>query len=132
MTCELSTMNNKLDSFSQCLIENTSCQSNNENKIFYILHENVKFLQKELLAKNNLIKSLVETKTAILKFVSFVTKNANESGKLHQEQNTFLSTKTFSSTGKLTTTAPANKQQKKECEMKWNERKYVLFYVITT
>ena len=34
MNWELSTMNNKLDAFSQCLIKNASCQSNNENKNF--------------------------------------------------------------------------------------------------
>ena len=34
MNCELSTINNKLDAFSQCLIKNASCQSNNENKNF--------------------------------------------------------------------------------------------------
>ena len=28
MNCELSTMNNKFDTFSQCLIKNASCQSN--------------------------------------------------------------------------------------------------------
>ena len=62
MKCELSTMNNKVDSFSQCHIKNTSCQSNNKNKNFETLQDNVKFLQKGLAAKNDLIKSLMETK----------------------------------------------------------------------
>ena len=86
MNCELSTINNKLDAFSQCLIKNASCQSNNENKNFETLQDNVKFLQKELAGKNDLIKSLMETQTAILEFVSNVRKNVNESGELHQEQ----------------------------------------------
>ena len=50
------------------------------------LQDNVKFLQKELAGKNDLIKSLMETQTAILEFVSSVRKNVNESGELHQEQ----------------------------------------------
>ena len=87
MNCELSTMNNKLDSFCEGLIKNASSQSNNENKIFETLQDNVKFLQKELAANNDLIKSLMETQTAILEFVSSVRKNVNESGELHQEQN---------------------------------------------
>ena len=44
-------------------------------------------MQKELAANNDLIKSLMETQTAILEFVSSVRKNVNESGELHQEQN---------------------------------------------
>ena len=64
-------------------------QSNNENKNFETLQDNVKFLQKEL--KNDLIRSLVETQTAILEFVSIV--DANESGKLHQEQQRFYQEK---------------------------------------
>ena len=48
--------------------KNASCQSNNEYKNFEILQDNVKFLQKELAARNDLIKSLMETQTAILEF----------------------------------------------------------------
>ena len=60
INCDLSAMNNKLDFFSQCLLKNASCQSNNENKDF----ETSRFLQQELVAKYNLIKSLMETQTA--------------------------------------------------------------------
>ena len=42
-------------------------------------------MQKELAAKNDLIKSLIETQSAILEFVSSVRKNVNESGELLQE-----------------------------------------------
>ena len=48
--------------------KNASCQSNNENKNFEILQDNVKLLQEELAARNDLIKSLMETQTAILEF----------------------------------------------------------------
>ena len=44
INCELSTMKSKLDGLSQCLIKNASCQSNNENKNFETLQDNVKFL----------------------------------------------------------------------------------------
>ena len=63
MKCELSAMNYK------CLLKSASCQSNNENKTFETLQDNVKFLQKEFAAKNDLIRSLIETQTAILEFV---------------------------------------------------------------
>ena len=63
MNCELSTMNKKLESFSQCFIKNASCQSNNENKHFENLQDDVNFLQKELAAKNDLTKKLMETQT---------------------------------------------------------------------
>ena len=81
MSCELSTMNNKLDSSSQCLIKNASYQSNNENKNFETLQDK---LAAKNPVKNDLIKSLMETQTAILEFVSSVRKNVNESGELHQ------------------------------------------------
>ena len=41
---------------------------------------------KEFAAKNDLIKSLMETQTGMLEFVSIVRKNVNESGELHQEE----------------------------------------------
>ena len=95
MNCELSTMNNKLDSLSQCVIKNAICQSNNENKNFETVQDNVKFLQKELTAKNDLIKSLMETQTAILEFVSSVWKNVSESGESRQEQTRFYQQKYY-------------------------------------
>ena len=39
INCDLSAMNNKLDFFSQCLLKNASCQSNNENKDFETLQD---------------------------------------------------------------------------------------------
>ena len=43
MSCELSAMNNKLDSFSQCLIKNATYQSNNQNKNVETLQDNANF-----------------------------------------------------------------------------------------
>ena len=50
-------------------------------------------MQKELAAKNDLIKSLIETQSAILEFVSSVRKNVNESGELLQEKTGFYQQK---------------------------------------
>ena len=95
MSCELSTMNNKLDSFSQCLIKNATYQSNNQNENFETLQDKAKFLQKELTAKSDLIKGLMETQTSILEFVLSVRKNVNESRELHQEQTRLYQKKHF-------------------------------------
>ena len=95
MSCELSAMNNKLDSFSQCLIKNATYQSNNQNKNVETLQDNAKFLKKELAAKSDLIKGLMETQTSILEFVLSVRKNVNESRELHQEQTHLYQQKHF-------------------------------------
>ena len=50
-------------------------------------------MQKELAAKNDLIKRLIETQSAILEFVSSVRKNVNESGELLQEKAGFYQQK---------------------------------------
>lgn len=52
-----------------------------------ILQNNVKCLQKELAAKNNLTKRFMEVQTDVLKFVLSFQKNATE--KLHKEQASF-------------------------------------------
>ena len=41
-----------------------------ESNSIEILKENIRFLQKELLAKNDLIKSLMETQTVVLESIS--------------------------------------------------------------
>ena len=41
-----------------------------ENNSIEILQENIRFLQKELLAKNDLIKSLMETQTVVLEAIT--------------------------------------------------------------
>ena len=41
-----------------------------ESSSIEILEENIRFLQKELLAKNNLIKSLMETQTVALEAIT--------------------------------------------------------------
>ena len=73
-------------------------------------------MQKELVAKNDLIKCLMETQTTVLEFVFSVWKNATESGKLHQKQVVslnksifiFLETHSNRSRHKQCTSAPNN------------------------
>ena len=62
--CELSDMNRKMESLTNGISNGFHCQSC-EN-----LKENLSFLQKELLAKDEFIKSLLETQTAILNSLS--------------------------------------------------------------
>ena len=52
-----------------------------ESNSIEILKENIRFLQKELLAKNDLIKSLMETQTVALESIS----NLKEKPKDQQE-----------------------------------------------
>ena len=62
--CKLSDMNRKMESLTNGILNGFHCQSC-EN-----LKENLSFLQKELLAKDEFIKSLLETQTAILNSLS--------------------------------------------------------------
>ena len=70
--CEISILNSKVDQFIESLketitkIEKLDSISNS----IKILQENIRFLQKELLAKNDLIKSLMETQTVALEAIT--------------------------------------------------------------
>ena len=60
-----------------------------------ILQNNVKCLQKELAAKNNLTKHFVEIETDVFKFVSSIQKNATEKlckdrASFHQQNHSHL------------------------------------------
>ena len=59
--CEISILNSKVDQFIESLKERITKIEKRESSSIEILQENIHFLQKELLAKNNLIKSLMET-----------------------------------------------------------------------
>ena len=64
--CEISILNSKVDSFIESLKETIVKMEKRENNKMEILQENIRFLQRELLAKNDLIKSLMETQTIAL------------------------------------------------------------------
>ena len=67
--CEISILNSKVDHFIESLKETTKMEKRESSRI-EILQENIHFLQKELLAKNDLIKSLMETQTIALEAIT--------------------------------------------------------------
>ena len=67
--CEISVLNSKVDQFIESLKETTKTEKLESSSI-EILQENIRFLQKEFLAKNDLIKSLMETQTVALEAIT--------------------------------------------------------------
>ena len=66
MKCELSTMSSKIDSLSEFV--NTKINNlNDQQKILETLRENIKLLQMELQTKNDIIKNLLDTQSAVFK-----------------------------------------------------------------
>ena len=68
--CEISIRNSKVDQFVESLKETITKIEKRESSSIEILQQNIRFLQKELLAKNDLIKSLTETETVALEAVT--------------------------------------------------------------
>ena len=68
--CEISILNSKVDQFIESLKETVTKIEKRESSSIEILQENIRFLQKELLAKNELIKSLMETQTVALEAIT--------------------------------------------------------------
>ena len=58
---EISILKSKVDKFVESLKETITKIEKCESSSIEILQENIRFLQKELLAKNDLIKALMET-----------------------------------------------------------------------
>ena len=65
--CEISILNSKVDLFFESLKETITKIEKRESNNIEILQENIRFLQKELLANNDLIKSPMETQTVALR-----------------------------------------------------------------
>ena len=61
--CELSTLHNKIDRFMEAFNKTIS---KFETKPYKILQDNIEFLQKEINSKDEIIKTLMETQTAVL------------------------------------------------------------------
>ena len=61
--CALSTLHNKIDRFMETFNKTIS---NFETKPYEILQDNIEFLQNELRSKDEIIKTLMETQTAVL------------------------------------------------------------------
>ena len=79
--CEISILNNKVDLFIDSLKETITKIEKRESNNIEILQENSRFLHKELLAKNDLIKSLMETQTVALEVIT----NLKEKPQAQQE-----------------------------------------------
>ena len=63
VSCKLSTLHNKIDRFMETFNKTIS---NFETKPYEILQDNIEFLQNELRSKDEIIKTLMETQTAVL------------------------------------------------------------------
>ena len=68
--CEISILNSKVDLFIDSLKQTITKIEKRERNNIEILQENIHFLQKELLAKNDSIKSLMETQTVSLEAIT--------------------------------------------------------------
>ena len=68
--CEISILKSKIDQFIESLKETTTKIEKRESSSIEIIQENIRVLQKELLEKNDLIKSLMETQTFALEAIT--------------------------------------------------------------
>ena len=66
VSCETSMINAKLTSFCEHINKKISNLNHCEDKHLESLQDNISFLQKELLMKNEIIKSLTETQTVVV------------------------------------------------------------------
>ena len=78
--CEISILNNKFDQFIESLKETTTKIEKRRSNSIEILQENIPFLQKEVLAKNDLIKSLMETQAVALEAVTNLKEKPQDQG----------------------------------------------------
>ena len=74
--CEISILNSKVDQFIESLKETNKIEKRESSSI-EILQQNIRFLQKELLAKNDLIKSLMETQAVALEAITNLKQKIN-------------------------------------------------------
>ena len=68
--CEISILNSKIDQFIESLKETITKIEKRESNSIEILQGNICVLQKELLANNDIIKSLMETQTVALEAIT--------------------------------------------------------------
>ena len=61
--CEISSLDSKVDLFIESLKETITKVEKSDNNNMEILEESTRFLQKNLLAKSDIIKSLTKTQT---------------------------------------------------------------------
>ena len=63
LDCEISSLNSKVDLFIESLKETITKVEKSDNSNMEILQESIRFLQKNLLAKSDITKSLTKTQT---------------------------------------------------------------------
>ena len=73
VNCELSILRNQIESFT----DHTKMSRGHENRNIDALHKNIAFLQNELTEKNKIIKSLMETQTAVLDVMTDLRQQPN-------------------------------------------------------
>ena len=76
--CEILILNSKVDQFTELLKETITKIETCESNSIDILQENICFLQKELLAKNDLTKSMLETQTVALEAITNLKKTPQD------------------------------------------------------
>ena len=96
VSCEISMINAKLTSFCEYINKTISNLNHCKNKYLESLQDNISFLQKELLMKSEIIKSLTETQTVVLDTIStsqrMLTANKSSSDAPETPRNTTLVT----------------------------------------
>ena len=92
VSCEISMIHAKLTFFCKHINKKLSNLNHREDKYLESFQDNISFLQKELLMKNEIIKSLTETQTVVLDTIStsqrMLTANKNSSDKPETPSNT--------------------------------------------
>ena len=92
MKCESSTVSSKIDSLSEFV--NTKINNlNDQQKILETLRENIKLLQMELQTKNDIIKNLLDTQSAVVESLSHSKDQQNQLTSLEKQQVTDQSNK---------------------------------------
>ena len=96
VSCEISMINVKLTSFCEHMNKTISNMNNRKDKRLESLQDNISFLQKELLIKTEIIKSLTETQSVVLDTISTLQRmliaNKNSSDVPGTPNNTALVT----------------------------------------
>ena len=65
INCEISVLNGKVDLFIKISRETITKKEKYENNDVEVFQENISFMEKELLVKNDILKSLMETNNLI-------------------------------------------------------------------
>ena len=90
--CELPTMSNKKDSVSD-FVDTKINNLNDKQKIIETLRKNIKLLQMELQTKNDIIKNLLDTQSAVVESLSHSKDQQNQLTSLEKQQVTDQSNK---------------------------------------